>query len=203
MRTPEEFAARWGGHVPGLMGGRRRFAVLVPLIEAPGGLRLLFEVRAGSVRQPGEVCFPGGRMEEGEGAGDCALRETWEELSIPPSEVKLLGRSDFLVHQRGFLLQPVLGLVSPAGMAALRPAPAEVAETFTAPASLFEETPPEVYRYTLEPHPPEDFPYDTVGVGRDYPWGTATVEVPVWRYEGHVIWGLTARILRDIFSQEE
>ncbi len=200
MRTPEEFAARWGGHVPGLMGERRRCAVLVPLIEAPGGLRLLFEVRAGSVRQPGEVCFPGGRMEAGERAEDCALRETWEELSVPPSEVRLLGKSDFLVHQRGFLLQPVLGLVSPAGTAALRPAPAEVAETFTAPASLFEETPPEVYRYALKPQTPEGFPYEAIGIPPDYPWGEGAVEVPVWRYEGRVIWGLTARILRDIFS---
>lgn len=203
MRTPEEFAARWGGHVPGLMGGRRRYAVLVPLIDGPDGLRLLFEVRAGNVRQPGEVCFPGGRAEESERAEDCALRETWEELSIPLSEVKVLGRSDFLVHQSGFLLQPVIGLVSSAGMAALRPAPAEVAETFTAPASLFETTPPEVYHYTLEPHPPEDFPYGTIGIGQDYPWGAAEVDVPVWRYGGHAIWGLTARILRGIFSHME
>ncbi len=196
---PEDFAARWGGHVPGLMGGRRRYAVLVPLAEAPEGLRLLFEVRAGTVRQPGEVCFPGGRAEAGETAEECALRECFEELSLPASEVRVLGKPDFLVHQRGFLLQPVLGLVSPQGMAGLRPSPAEVAEIFTAPLSFFESTPPEVYRYVLEPRPPEDFPYESVGVGRDYPWGAASVEVPVWRYEGRAVWGLTARVIRDIF----
>lgn len=199
MGRLEDFASRWGGHVPTLMGGRR-FAVLVPLAEGPEGLRLLFEVRAGSIRQPGEVCFPGGRAEGDETAEGCALRETFEELSVPPSEIQILGKSDFLVHQRGFLLQPVIGLVSPAGMAAVRPARAEVAEVFAAPASLFEDTPPEMYRYALEPRPPEDFPYEAVGIAPDYPWGTGTVDVPVWRYEGHVIWGLTARILRDIFG---
>jgi len=195
----EDFAARWGGHEPSLIGGRR-FAVLVPLVEAPDGLRLLFEVRAGTVRQPREVCFPGGRAEEGETAEDCALRETLEELSVPASEIRILGRSDFLVHQRGFLLQPVIGLISPAGMAAVRPSEAEVAEVFTAPAALFAGTPPEVYRYALEPRPPEDFPYAAIGISPDYPWGAGTVDVPVWRYEGHVIWGMTARILRNVFA---
>lgn len=194
----EDFAARWGGHAPTLMGGRR-FAVLVPLVEDPEGLRVLFEVRAGTVRQPGEVCFPGGKAEEGETAEACALRETFEELSVPASAIRVLGKSDFLVHQRGFLLQPVIGLISPAGMAAVRPSEVEVAEVFTAPASLFEDTPPEVYRYALEPRPPEGFPYEAIGIAPDYPWGAGAVDVPVWRYENHVIWGITARILRDIF----
>ena len=199
--TARDFAARWGGHVPGLMGARRRFAVLVPLLEDGGGLRLLFEVRSPKLKQPGEVCFPGGRAEAGESAEDCALRETFEELSIPPSEITLLGKPDFLVHQRGFLLQPVIGLVSPAGLASLRPSPAEVTETFTVPAEFFRSTEPALYRYALAPQIPEDFPYETVGIAPDYSWGTGEVEVPVWQYEGHVIWGITARILRDIFRQ--
>lgn len=197
----QDFAARWGGHVPGLMGARKRFAVLVPLLEDADGLRLLFEVRSPGLKQPGEVCFPGGRAEDGETAEDCALRETCEELSIPPSEITLLGKPDFLVHQRGFLLQPVIGLIRPAGVSALRPSPAEVAEVFTVPADFFRSTAPELYRYALEPRVPESFPYEAVGISPDYPWGGGQVDVPVWRYEGHAIWGITARILRDIFGQ--
>ena len=69
---------------PGLMDATGQYSVLVPLVEGEGGLSLLYEVRAGSLRrQPGEVCFPGGRLEGAESPEECALRETWEELGIP------------------------------------------------------------------------------------------------------------------------
>ena len=192
---------RYRDHVPGLLGARHSYAVLCPLVERPDGLHLLFEVRAEGLRQAGEVCFPGGRMEPGESAEQCALRETEEELGIPAGQVQLLGQSDFLCNQRGFLLRPVIGLVSEAGMAALHPSPAEVAEVFTVPLSFFRSTPPEVYTYDLIPHIPADFPYEAMGISPNYPWSRGKSDVPVWYYEGRVIWGMTARILRDILSE--
>ena len=146
----------------------------------------------------GEVCFPGGRMEPGESILDCALRETEEELSIPREEVRPLGTPDFICSQRGFLLHPVLGLVSPAGLEALRPSPAEVAAVFTVPLSFFRETEPEVWRYDLVPRVPEDFPYAAVGIPRTYPWSRGRTEVPIWRYQGRAVWGMTARLVREI-----
>ena len=137
-------------------------------------------------------------MEPGETPQDCALRETEEELSIPREEVTLLGTPDFICNQRGFLLRPVLGLVSPAGLAALRPSPAEVAEAFTAPLSFFRETAPDLRRYALVPQVPEDFPYGPVGIPRDYPWSRGQVEIPIWYYQGRAIWGMTARLVKEI-----
>ena len=189
---------RFGSHTPGLLGARNEFAVLCPVVEREDGAHLLFEVRSGSVSQAGEVCFPGGKMEPGETVAQCALRETEEELAIPAGEVQLLGESDFICNQRGFLLRPVLGLVSAAGMAAMRPSPDEVAEVFTVPLRFFRETPPEVYGYDLVPHIPEDFPYEDLGISRNYPWSRGRSEFPVWIYEGHVIWGMTARLVWDI-----
>jgi len=197
----EALRRRYGGHEPGLMGARRTYAVLCPFVEREDGVHLLFEVRSATVRQAGEVCFPGGRQEAGESLTECALRETEEELGIPAGEIALFGRSDFFCGQRGFLLQPVLGVISPAGFAALTPSPAEVAEVFTVPLSFFQTTPPEVYTYELSPQVPEDFPYEAVGIPRDYPWAKGSVQVPVWHWENHVIWGLTARIVRDICKQ--
>lgn len=194
----ERLARRFQGHEPGLLGARRSYAVLCPLVELEDGLHLIFEVRAANLRQGGEVCFPGGRMEAGETASDCALRETEEELSIPRGEVTLLGTPDFICNQRGFLLRPVLGLVSGAGFAAMRPSPAEVAEAFTVPLSFFRETEPEVWRYELVPQVPEDFPYEPVGIPRDYPWAHGQAEVPIWHYLGHAVWGMTARIVAEI-----
>lgn len=203
MGELEALRRRFGGHEPGLLGARHEYAVLCPLVERPDGLHFLFEVRAANLRQGGEVCFPGGRMELGETPAACALRETEEELAIPCSEVTLLGTPDFICNQRGFLLRPVLGLVSAAGMAAMRPSPAEVAEVFTAPLSFFRDTEPEVYAYDLLPQVPEAFPYEAVGIPRTYPWSKGQTEVPVWHYQGHVIWGMTARITADITRKTE
>ena len=200
MRELEALRRRYGGHQPGLLGARHSYAVLCPLVERPDGLHLLFEVRARNLSQGGEVCFPGGRMEVGETPAQCALRETEEELSIPAAEVSLLGTPDFICNQMGFLLRPVLGLVSPAGFAALRPSPAEVAEAFTAPLSFFAETAPEPWRYELVPQVPEDFPYESVGIPRDYAWNHGWVDVPVWYWQGHAVWGMTARLVRDLIK---
>lgn len=200
MRELEALRRRYGGHQPGLLGARHSYAVLCPLVERPDGLHLLFEVRARNLSQGGEVCFPGGRMEAGETPAQCALRETEEELSIPAAEVSLLGTPDFICNQMGFLLRPVLGLVSLAGFAALRPSPAEVAEAFTAPLSFFAETAPEPWRYELVPQVPEDFPYESVGIPRDYAWNHGWVDVPVWYWQGHAVWGMTARLVRDLIK---
>lgn len=190
------------GRTPGLMDATGQYSVLVPLVEREGGLSLLYEVRAGSLRrQPGEVCFPGGRLEGAESPEECALRETWEELGIPQEEIRVFGKSDFLCSHRGFLLQPVLAAVSPAGLAALRPSPAEVAEVFSVPLSFFRRQQPEVYRYELVPTRPDQFPYGAVGIPETYRWARGTVEVPVWFWEGHAIWGMTARIVRDLIKE--
>lgn len=192
---------RYDGREPGLVGARREYAVLCPVMDLPDGPHLLFEVRAAHLRQGGEVCFPGGKKEAGESFIDCALRETEEELSIPRYEIQLLGTPDFLCNSGGFLLRPVLGLVSKAGLAAISPSASEVSEVFTVPLSFFQTTAPEVYAYDLLPRVQEDFPYARVGISQDYPWSRGRVEVPVWYWQGHVIWGMTARIIRGLITE--
>jgi len=199
MLTIKKFDERFSNRIPGFQAANGHFAVLVPVVEKDGEPHLLLEVRSEHVgRQPGEVCFPGGRAEAGEPPAVCALRETEEELSIPRREITLLGQSDFTCGQRGFLLQPVLGLVSAEGFAAMTPSPDEVADVFTVPVEFFKTTPPEVYTYELSPQVPEDFPYESVGISPNYPWARGRVDVPIWHREGRVIWGLTARIVQDI-----
>ena len=199
MSGAAEFRARFSGREPGPLGIRDYYAVLCPLVEQADGLHLLYEQRAARLRrQPGEVCFPGGRREAGETPERCALRETEEELQIPAREVELLGRADFICSPAGFLLQPVVGLVSPAGFAALRPSPDEVELSFTVPVSFFESQPPAVYYYHLRPDVPADFPFDQIGFPQGYRFQGSSVEEPVWHYNGHIIWGLTARITRSL-----
>ena len=199
--TEETLKALWQGRTPGLLGRKQSYAVLCPFVERPDGLHLLFEVRAASLRRQGsEVCFPGGRMEPGESAEDCALRETAEELCIPSAHIQLLGRSDYLCQPGKFSLQPVPALVDGDGFANLRPSPAEVDAVFTVPVEFFLRNAPEVYVYTLEPKIPADFPYGAVGASPDYRWDAGEAEVPIWRWEDRAIWGMTGRIVKNLME---
>ena len=70
-----------------------RAAVLVPLFEDGGDLRLILTRRHdGMATHPGDVVFPGGMIEPGdEGPEDAARREAWEEIGLPPEGVEVLG----------------------------------------------------------------------------------------------------------------
>ena len=201
VRTVEirDFYNTYRDHQPRLLGGRSNFAVLVPLVETEQGLCLLYEVRADGIRQPHEVCFPGGRMEPGETPTDCALRETREELGIPESAVTVIGEMDFIHIRAGSLLRPVLGEVDPAALAAMRPAPEEVAGTFLLPLRELKAHPPEVYLYR-QPVEAPDFPYADAGVPADYPWRPWRLEVPVYHGLPYHLWGITARITMDLLA---
>ena len=189
---------------PGLMDAGSRYAVLVPLVERDGELYVLYEVRAAKMRrQPGEVCFPGGRIEGAETPEQCALRETQEELGIPSSAIQILGRLDFIAHRANFIMYPILGLVETSAVENLQPNPDEVGETFLVPVSYLRQNPPQEYRYNLTPAIPEDFPYEKVGIPRDYKWQRGGETVPVYPWESHPIWGLTGRITRHLMKWME
>ena len=129
---------------------------------------------------------------------ECALRETWEELGIPPEGVEVLAPLDKVLHQSGFLMHPVLGRIDPAWLARVRPQEAEVAETFLAPLSYFLEEKPLCPSFPLVPQVGEDFPYAQIGFPQGYDWKGARVEVPIYTWEGRAIWGITGRVMKHL-----
>jgi coenzyme A diphosphatase NUDT7 len=184
---------------PGLMDATGRYAVLVPLVRQADGFALLYEVRAYTLRrQPGEVCFPGGRMEPGESPAICALRETQEELAIPPSAVRVLGQLDFIAHRANFIMYPVLGVLENQALERVIKNPSEVADIFLVPVSHLLKTPPIEYSYKLIPEPGREFPYEQIGIPRDYRWQPGGENVPVYTWKNRTIWGLTGRITRHL-----
>lgn len=194
--TVHDLENRYLNHTPGIMGVTSRFAVLVPLVEWEGETCVLFEVRADTLnRQPGEVCFPGGRIEPGEGPTECAFRETWEELGIHASSIRPIARLDEVFLPSSGMMYPILAQVDAGAVVHMAASTAEVKETFLVPVEFFRREDPLVYTYPMEPKVGEDFPYELIGFPNGYPWRGGSREVPIWTYRGHVIWGLTARIL--------
>ena len=184
---------------PGLLDGTRSYGVLVPLVEQDGQFFVLYEVRAKTLRrQPGEVCFPGGRMDEGETAIECALRETGEELGIDKETIQVLGELDFIAYRDNSVLYPVLGVLPNGVMEKMSPNPDEVEEVFLVPLSHLLDTPPLEYEYELIPTPARDFPYEVLNIPRDYKWRTGYENVAVYPWEGKAIWGMTGRITRHL-----
>ncbi|MBP8233966.1 CoA pyrophosphatase [Rhizorhabdus sp.] len=119
----------------GLVGDVRKLvpaAVLMPIIEAPRP-RVLFTVRHAGLRaHAGQVAFPGGRLDpEDDGPIGGALREAWEEVSLPPEQVNVVGTARPYATGSGYLITPVIGVI-PDGLD-LRPHEAEVAGLFEVP----------------------------------------------------------------------
>ena len=186
--------------VQGAVGG---YAILVPLVEQEGKLFLLFETRARTLvgHQPNEVCFPGGRREAGEPRQETALRETWEELGIPREEVEILAPLDVVQDISDRVVWPFLGKVSAAGLKAMHESASEVQNTFLVPLDYLLNYPEEVYRYPVGPAVDDSFPFDRIGFPQDYPWRRGWMDVPIYEYEGHFIWGMTGRMVRWLVQQ--
>jgi coenzyme A diphosphatase NUDT7 len=169
-----------------------RSAVLVPLIQRGKSVEIVFELRTRQLRRsPGEVGFPGGRVEAGESPWQTVLREIEEELGVESSQVECLGQLPEQQRHRDELIVPFVGRLSPE--VELKPDGIEVEEVFALPldhllrndfqeAGLTEQ-------YTLS----DEFPQAYLPDGR---WNrTITRTVRYLIYGRYLIWGLSADIL--------
>ena len=157
---------------------QRRAAVLVPLFVRDGALYVLLTRRTETVEHHrGQISFPGGvEEEEDETAFQTAVRETDEELGIPPEDVRLLGALSPLVTVTDFFVEPFVGAIPYPHV--LRPAEAEIAEVIDVPVAAL-----------LSPGVLEE----RVLPGR--------VEPTLFYHHGdHVIWGATARMLKELLD---
>jgi 8-oxo-dGTP pyrophosphatase MutT (NUDIX family) len=112
-------------------------AVLVPLVDRPDGLTLLFTQRTAHLHDhAGQISFPGGRVDENDvDRIATALREAQEETGLNPSHVHIIGQLPDYDIPTGFRVTPVVGWVEPPFE--LKPDPFEVADVFEVPLHFF------------------------------------------------------------------
>ncbi|MCF8001801.1 MAG: CoA pyrophosphatase [Halanaerobiales bacterium] len=184
------------------MGVKGKFAIFVPIIEIENKLHLLYEIRAEEMgTQPGEVSFPGGRIEPGETAREAAVRETEEELGIDGSNIELFGQLDYLIPPFNIALYPFVGMLKIAGLEELDINRAEVKEVFTVPLNYFLENEPETHVISCRHEINENFPYHLIRNGKDYDWRDFEYPVNFYKYNDYIIWGMTARFTTNLINK--
>ncbi len=154
-------------------------AVLFPLVVREHEPAVLLTKRTDHLHHhPGQISFPGGRVEEADTSPiDTALRETEEEIGLHRRHIELIGTLPDYLTGTGFRVTPVVGLVTPPFELTLDAF--EVAEAFEVPLSHF-----------LDPANHEQ--HSIVHEGR-------VRQFHAMPYQGHFIWGATAGIIMSLY----
>ena len=172
------FEAAENGHATTITRHGRPAAVLVPVIDYGDKLQLLFTQRALHLRHhPGQISFPGGRIEAGETAVEAALRETEEEVGIARAKVQILGSLPAMSTSTGFVVSPWLGFLSTPPK--LRLQSAEVAAAFSLPLSYALSNEYRKKRWFSQPYRQQQLHF-----------------LP---FQDQLIWGATAGMLRNLY----
>lgn len=154
-------------------------SVLVPVTNDPEP-RIILTRRALTMNShAGEVAFPGGKKDVLDtDLLATALRESEEEIGLPRDAVRLLGRLGTLQSRAGIRVTPWVGLVPPD--VALIANPQELDAIFQVPIAFFRDNPMQADHVIR--------------------WQGGEYVMPTWRYDGHMIWGLTAYIIVDLLN---
>jgi 8-oxo-dGTP pyrophosphatase MutT (NUDIX family) len=157
-----------------------RAAVLVPLFEKGGACHIVFTKRSDKVRyHKGEISFPGGVVDEGDSELQrTALREAFEEIGLKENDVQVIGVLDDIVTTTQFIVTPFVGLFP--YPYSFKLSPIEIAELIEVPLSALLDEDCFSEREIIR------------GAGKEV--------VYAYQYENHIIWGATARILRQFLD---
>ncbi len=178
----------------------RNSAVLILLVEDKTdetGWSILFEVRASNIGQGGEICFPGGRIENNEHGTDAAIRETCEELLVDREQIELIAPIVQITGPKGGFIKSYLGVLRRYNMTYFKD---EVDHVFKLPLSYFMNNEPITVPVNYKVDLPDDFPFDLIPHGRDYPFATMKRNISFYKTQEGTIWGLTAEILKKFIS---
>ncbi|WP_277587030.1 NUDIX hydrolase [Psychrobacillus antarcticus] len=173
-----------------------RFAVLIPLVQVDDEWHVLFEVRSLTMRkQPGDISFPGGRIDPTDASPmEAAIRETHEELGVDPACIQVLSQMSAYIASPSFVVYPFVATIDHHQIENFNKE--EVEAVFTIPVSWLLSHEPYMHTVSVQPMPPMDFPYDKIFNGDKYQWRPRAIEEWFYEYDEYTIWGLTARVLK-------
>lgn len=175
----------------------RNFAVFIPIIEIDGKDHILLEVRSAHISQPGEVSFPGGRVEKGESFKEAALRETREELCLNTRDIEYMGYSSMSLNSSYRYVKSFYGRIKK-NFEDIK-YNEEVESVFAVDIDYLKDNPPIRYRSPYKVDYPKDFPFDKIPNGQEYRAWRGYSDLYFYDTEP-VIWGLTARLLKNFIE---
>lgn len=194
--------------------GREKYlnsAVLIPIVIINNTEHLLFQKRSQTVRQPGEVSFPGGHFDIAKDLNfqSTAVRETVEELGIDESKINVFGKLGTLVAPMGVIVESFIGELIINSLDELFIDKKEVEKIFIVPIDFFINNNPSEYITRLELHPfstnqsgdrEELLPVKDLGLPDRYaiPWTRGKHRVLVYKNTEEVIWGITAELVFEL-----
>ena len=179
--------------------GAAKAAVLIPLLQNDEGFSVLFEERSHHLKsQPGDICFPGGKIESYDSSPkQTAIRETCEELGIGANTIDILGPLGRYVPSTHLIVYPFVGVLNPCKFIINKD---EVESIFTVPLDYLLNTVPDKHLVSLQPNPNQDFPFDRIAKGKEYQWRKRYITELFYHYKDRSIWGMTAKILEHFLS---
>jgi len=164
--------------------GQRRAAVLMPLVKRDDWQVILTQRPETMPSHPGQISFPGGKIEIGESAQDAALRETEEEVGLISTDITLIGRLPSFNAVSEYRVTPFVGIIESG--AEIVADPTEVADVFEIPLSFLMNPDNHVARdifFDGREHRLYDMPYDEPnGVHRN-------------------LWGMTAMMIYRVYQR--
>lgn len=189
----------FNNRTPKQQASKKSFSVLVPFLNIDDEFNILFEVRSKDLdKQPGEICFPGGKREDNESIEETALRETFEEIGL--SDINIIGRTDDESTLYGSNIHTFVGVDNHFNCEKLKLNSDEVEDVFLVPFNWFLDNEPIDISFGKIRDERSKFPYDKIKV-ENYSFASSDFITSIYAYGEYVIWGLTSRIIKNIVEE--
>ncbi len=176
----------------------KRTAVMILIEYIDDVPYIIFEVRADKLRhQPGEICLPGGKVEDFESPKEGAIREVMEELNVSREAIDYVGESDYLITPYGMKIHVFVAKLEGQEIVENKD---EVDHIFKVPLSFFIHNEPLLYNMEIGPTNNHSFPFHLLKMGKEYKFSKGHIKEYFYVYNSYVIWGITAQVIKSFIT---